>query len=257
LTISQTHVSNWVQGGESSQAIHSDLDIKADYLEDNTQWQNEVKYKLGLTSNKLVKENDEEINDMRINEDLFELRSQYGYKVGKKWDYGILLKLRTQIFNGYSAGDLEKKEPKSAFLSPGNVTIAAGMNYKTGEKNSFTLLISPATGELTMVIDTAKINQTQFSIDEDKRVRFDIGGSLTSTLSMQIYKDIKLTSSAYLFYDYFEKNNKIKFYQDLTVDMRLNVFLSIRITANFRYYENETHKLQAKEDMGLSFRYIF
>jgi hypothetical protein len=133
---------------------------------------------------------------------------------------------------------LEKKEPISAFLSPGYITLAAGMNYKTEETDKFTLtlLISPATGELTMVIDTAKIDQTQFSIDENKKTEFNIGASLTNTLSLQIYKDIKLTSSAYLFYDYFEKNNKIKFYQDLTVDMRITVFFFFLKTEDFRYF---------------------
>lgn len=257
LTFSQTYIKNWVQGGESSQALQSDLNIKGKYTEDNTQWQNEMRQKVGLLAYKMLNEKGDEIQNTRINEDLFELSSQYSYKAGKKWDYSLLFKLRTQLFNGYSAGDWEKKEPKSAFLSPGYVTMAAGMSYKTGKNDNFTLLIAPVTGEIVMVINTAKVNQTQFSIDKDSKAKFDLGASLTNSFSGQISKDIKVNSSAYLFYDYFEKNDKIKFYQDLTIEMRINVFLSVRITANFRYYENELRKLQVKENMGISFRYTF
>ena len=256
LTFSQTFIKNWVQGGESSQSLQSDLNIKAKYTEGNTQWNNELRQKVGLVSYK-ANNDGKEIHNTRINEDLFELSSQYGYKASKKWDYGLLFKLRTQLFNGYSAGDFDKKNPISAFLSPGYVTLAAGMNFKAGKNNNFTLLVAPVTGEVVMVIDTAKINQTQFSIDKNRRSKIDIGGSLTNSFSWQINKDYKITSSIYLFYDYFEKVNKVKFYQDLIVDMRINVFLSVRLTANFRYYESETRKLQLKENMGLSFRYIF
>jgi len=257
LTFSQTFIKNWVQGGESSQSLQSDLNIKAKYSEDNTQWNNELRQKVGLLSYKTINEQGKESHNTRINEDLFELSSQYGYKAGKKWDYGLLFKLRTQLFNGYLAGDTEKKEPISAFLSPGYVTLAAGMNFKAGKNNNFAVLIAPVTGEVVMVIDTVKINQTHFSIDKKRRSKIDVGGSLTNSFSWQFDKDYKITSSIYLFYDYFEKENKIKFYQDLIIDVRINVFLSIRITANFRYYENELHKLQVKENMGLSFRYIF
>jgi hypothetical protein len=100
LTVSQTYVNNWVQGGESSQSFQSDLDINAIYSKDHTQWHNEIKYKIGFLSNKIIKETGEEIDNTRINEDMFEFRSQYGYQVGKKWDYGLMFKLHTQIFNG-------------------------------------------------------------------------------------------------------------------------------------------------------------
>jgi len=258
LTYAQTYINNWVQGGESSQSLQSDLNIKASYSEDNTQWHNEIRHKLGLLSYKIKDESTgKEKNDTRINEDLLEFHSQYGYKASKKWNYGLLLKLRTQIFNGYAAGDTEKKEPKSAFLSPGYLTLAAGMNYKTGKKNSFSVLIAPVTGEVTMVLDTVKINQTQYSIDPSRKAKFDLGASLTNSFSWQIINDVKLTTSGYLFYDYIQKENKIKCYQEIILDLRINVFLSARVTVNFRYFQNELDKLQTKENMGISFRYIF
>jgi hypothetical protein len=60
-----------------------------------------------------------------------------------------------------------------------------------------------------------------------------------------------------VFYDYFEKEDKVQADWDMILDMRINVFLSARIVNNFRYYENESMKLQVRESMSISFRYNF
>ena len=261
LTFAQTYIKNWVQGGESSQSLQSDLKVSANYSYENVTWKNELRHRVGLLSYKLIEhdaetETTKERSHTRINEDVLELKSQYGYKASKHWDYGLLFKLYTQLFKGFPEGDIAKEEPISAFFSPGYITLAAGMNLKAGKNNNFTLLLAPVTGEITMVLND-DVDKTLFSIDADKSTKFDVGASLTNTFQLQIDKDFKIMSSAYLFYDYFDKENKIKSYWDLIAEMRINVFLSVRITANFRYYENELHKLQTKQNMGLSFRYIF
>jgi len=260
LTIAQTYIKNWVQGGESSQSFQSDLTLTAKYSYDNVNWKNELRHRVGLLSYKQIdydfdNETSKEMHQTRFNEDVFELKSQYGYKASKKWDYGLLFKLYTQFFKGYLEGDFVKEEPISAFLSPGYITLAAGMNYTTGKNSNFALLISPVTGEITMVL-SSEIDKTLFSIEQNRHTKFDVGASLTNTFQWQIDNDFKVISSAYLFYDYFEKEKKIKTYWDLILEMRINVYFSVRITANFRYYENELYKLQTKQNMGLAFRYI-
>jgi len=72
-----------------------------------------------------------------------------------------------------------------------------------------------------------------------------------------VLKDIKLTSAMNVFYDYFKKEDKVQAEWDLILDMKINVFLTTRISTNFRYYQSESSKLQARENLSIAFRYQF
>ena len=258
ISFSQAHVNNWVQGGQSSQSLLSDLRINAIYTEEKSKWENGIIHKLGLISYKLeTPSSSGKKHNTQINDDLLDISSKYGVNATKKWYYSLLFNMRTQLFNGYAASDVEKDNVISAFMSPAYLTLAAGMDLKAGKNDNFTLLISPLTAKVTMVLDTAKVDQTRYSIENDKRTKFLSGGSITNKFSWQINKGIKISSAANFFYDYFEKENKIQADWDFILDMRINVFLSTRFTTNFRYYQNESRSLQTRENMSISFRYNF
>ena len=108
-----------------------------------------------------------------------------------------------------------------------------------------------------MVLDTAKIDQTRYSIEEDKKSIFLSGASFQNNFTLNIAQDIKLTSAMNVFYDYFAKEERVQAEWDLILDMRINVFLSTRITTNFRYYQSESSKLQARENLSVALRYQF
>lgn len=247
IQFSQAYLKNWAKGGQNSVSLLSDLRIKAIYQKGKNQWENGVVHKLGIISS--------QGSLSRVNDDLIELNSKYGISASKNWYYSFLFNLKTQFFNGYASNDQMKETPISAFMAPGYFTLAVGMDFKKGK--DFTLLISPVTSKLTVVLDTAKVDQTRYNIAEDKRSEFLTGGSLINNFSWQINKEIKFTSSANIFYDYFEKENKVQAEWDMILDMRINVFLSTRITTNFRYYENESEKIQIRENMSIAFRYNF
>lgn len=246
IQFSQAYLKNWAKGGQNSVSLLSDLRIKAVYEEGKTQWENSAIHKLGIiqTQGSLS----------RVNDDLIDIASKYGINASKRWYYSFLFNLKTQFFYGYSRNDALKEKPISGFMSPGYFTLAAGMDFK---KKNFTLMISPVTSKLTVVLDTAKIDQRRYNIPEDKRSEILTGGSLINNFSWQINKEMKFTSATNIFYDYFEKKDKVQADWDMILDMRINVFLSTRIVANLRYYENESRKLQMRENMGISFRYNF
>ncbi|MDR2911391.1 MAG: DUF3078 domain-containing protein [Bacteroidales bacterium] len=256
ISFSQVFVKNWVTGGQSSQSLLSDLRLSANYADGKTTLENSIIHRLGLISYKLEEPSEAgEMHNTQINEDLLELNNKYGLQAGKQWYYSLLFNLKTRIFNGYDANDINKETPISAFMAPADLTIAAGMDYKT--PNNFSLLISPITGKMTMVLDTATVDQTKYGIEENKRVSFQFGASITNRFSWQITQDIILTSAMNLFYNYIDKENRLKNDWDLIVDMRINIFLSARITANLKYYENESKDIQIRENMSVAFRYNF
>jgi hypothetical protein len=179
IQISQAYLKNWARGGQNSVSLLSDLRIKAVYTEDKVQWENNAIHKLGILSS--------EGSKSRVNDDLLELSSKYGVNASQKWYYSLLFNFKTQFFNGYARTDVDKKSPISAFMAPAYFSLAAGMDYKA---KNFTLMISPLTSRMTVVLDTAKIDQRRYSIPEDKRSLFLTGGSFQNNLIWNITKEI-------------------------------------------------------------------
>ncbi|TCO03636.1 DUF3078 domain-containing protein [Natronoflexus pectinivorans] len=246
IQFSQAYLSNWARGGQNSVALLSDLRLSAIYKDDNVEWENTAVHKLGIISSEGAKS--------RVNDDLIELMSKYGVKSTEKWYYSLLFNFRTQFFEGFLASDTEKENPISAFMAPAYFSLAAGMDYRVKD---FTLLLSPLTSRMTVVLDTAKINQTRYNIDADKKSNFLTGGSLQNNFRWKLAEDMTFTSRMNVFYDYFAKDENIQAEWDLVLDMRINVFLSTRLTGSFRYYESESSKLQIRQGLSLSFRYNF
>jgi hypothetical protein len=246
VQFSQIYLENWVSGGQSYISLLSDLSLSAVYSLDKVEWENSVTHEIGFYTGDGI--------DARISDDEFDISSKYGLNASKKWFYSLLFTLETQFFRGYSSSDYEKETPTSAFMSPGYFSIAAGMDYKT---TNFTLLLSPVTSRLTVVADTALIDQTDYSLDEDEKMQFLTGVSLQNDFTWQMNDDMKLVSALNIFYDYFETDEKIQAEWDMTFDLKINVFLSTQIVSKLRYYESESSKIQAKESLSVSFSYNF
>ncbi len=246
IQFAQSYLENWVKGGQSTISLLSDLRLNILYKENKVEWESQIIHKIGVMSDDEIKK--------RINDDLIDISSKYGVAATKKWFYSLLFNFKSQFFNGYDKSDVEKENPISAFFAPAYFSMAAGMDYKT---KNFTILLSPVTVRATVIADTAKIDQTRYSIPEGKKSLFYTGGSFQNNLTWDITKDVQLTSALNVFYDYLEKENKVQADWDMILDMKINVFLSARIVSSIRYYENESDKLQLKEGLSISFRYNF
>ncbi len=250
VQVSQVYLSNWAKGGESSLSILSDLRVKAIYKMDKYTWENYAIHKIGFVGQEETKG--------RINDDAIELNSKFGLNASKKWYYSGYTNFKTQFFNGYSKSDIEKETPISAFMSPAYWTFAVGMDFKV-TKNKFTLMISPLTSKLSMVLDTAKVDQTRYKIAEDKKVKALNGGSIVNSFSWKVNEDFHLSSRLSAFYEYFARNDEEKqvhFEWEAILNMKINVWLSARLLGHMRYFSNESDKMQFKENLSLSFRYI-
>jgi hypothetical protein len=246
VQLSQAYADNWVKGGENSVSLLSDLRIQARYKKNNVEWESYAIHKLGILQTEKKKG--------RINDDLIELNTKYGLKAGKKWFYSGLFNFKTQFFDGYKKNDVDKETPISGFMAPGYVTMALGMDYK--EKN-FTLMLLPFTNKLTIVADTAKFDQTRYDVDPEKKTDNMGGASLVNKFKWEMSKDFNLTSKLDFFYEYMQRDNQIQAEWELILDMKINIFLSTRVSTYLRYYSNESEKLQLREIMSISFNYKF
>lgn len=251
VQLSQAHLANWAKGGESSVSLSSDLRAKAIYKKKKHEWESYITHKVGVLST------DDERG--RINDDLIELNSKYGLNASKKWYYSFLFNFKTQFFHSYAKNDIEHETPLSGFMAPAYLTFALGMDFKEGKK--FTLLLSPITSKLTMVLDTAKFDQTRYKIDSDKKVDMLTGLSVVSRLEQRISREIKVTSKLDAFYEYLSKDEdndrQVQIDWEVILDMRINRFLSTRLLTEVKYFTNESSRVQYKENFNIAFRYTF
>lgn len=245
LGFTQGYVGNWAGGGESSISGLLDIDAFANYKKGNISWENKLGYRYGL-----VKIGDED--GFRKNEDLFELETKLGIKAIKKWYYSAYFSMKTQFFNGFNYPDREK--PISSFLAPGYFMFSVGMDYKPSSKLS--VLISPLTGKYTVVCDTNKVDQTKYGIAKGDKVKKETGAYIKGTHRWEITSDIKLLNEAGLFTNYEKNPENVDLNWKMTLEMKVNYFITTKIFTHMIYDNDVLNKLQFKEilSVGISYR---
>lgn len=246
LQFSQLYVNNWIKGGENSAALLHDFRCKAIFEKGRSQWESSFTSKLGLTYTSTLRG--------RVSDDLFDLSSKYGFKAVNKWYYSFLGTFKTQLFRNYSSSDIEKENPKSKLLSPAYVQLIFGMDYK---RENLSILLSPYTGIITLVADTAMIDQTSYGISENKKANFVNGFSITANWKKTIIYGIYYTTKLELFYEYFRKDGNKRFDWENIIDVQINRFLSTRFLVELRYFDNESDHFQVKENFSIAFKYSF
>lgn len=246
LQVSQTYLSNWAKGGESSINLSSDLRFKAIYKNKKHEWESSGIHKIGiLTSGETGR---------RLSDDIIEISSKYGHKAANNWYYSFLTTFKTQFFYGYAKNDTEKKTPLSGFMSPAYMQYIIGMDYK---RDGLSILLSPLTSIVTVVSDTAKIDQTRFKIAEDKKSNVINGFSVTTNWKWNITREITYNTRMELFYQYMSKDGQKRFDWENILDLRVNRFLSTRVLLQLRYFDNESAKFQVRENINIAFKYTF
>ncbi len=246
LQFSQLLVSNWIKGGENSVSLLHDLRIKANYAKGRTTWENSLINKIGFTYTQALK--------TRVSDDALDLSSKYGFNAVNKWYYSFLYTFKTQLFRNYSSSDTEKEKPLSKFMSPAYMQLIVGMDYK---RDNLSLLLSPYTGIVTVVADTAMVDQTKYGIEEGRKSNFINGFSITFNWKKNIVYGIDYTTRLEMFYEYFRKDGDKRFDWENVIDVQINRFLSTRLLLELRYFDNESNRFQVKEHHSISFRYTF
>jgi hypothetical protein len=246
LQLTQAYLNNWVKGGESSVNLSSDLRFKAIYKNNKHEWESSGIHKIGiLTSGETGR---------RLSEDLVDLSSKYGLKAANNWYYSFLTTFKTQLFYGYAASDTKKEKPLSGFLSPAYMQFIVGMDYK---RDGLSILLSPLTSIVTVVNDTAKIDQTRFKIPANKKSTSMNGFSITTNWKKNFTREISYTTRMELFYQYQAKDGQKRFDWENILDLKVNRYLSTRVLLQLRYFDNESDKFQIRENINIAFKYSF
>lgn len=262
LNLSQTSLTNWAAGGENSVAWNLYLNASANYKKDKWSWDNALVTDFGKTftsSNKWLKSVD------KLN-----LSTKVGRQVSKHWSVSALGDFLTQFARGYDAatnpnvaGNRDKYI--SDILSPGYLTVALGADYKPNEDLS--VLLSPATGKMTFVLDRKLSDAGAFGVKPGKKVLTELGALAVANYKRKLAENISLVTKLTLFTAYDESFGNIDVNWDMMLAFKINKFLTTTLTTNLVYDDDiksvdksgvsRGPKVQFREVLGLGLAYSF
>lgn len=251
LQMTQTAMSeNWHKGGENNMTLYSDHKLEIKRYDENklTTFETVMQVKLGLYYTA-----SDTIHPTRVNDNQFLLDVKYGYKAWKKWYYSTQMTFKTPLFNLYSANS---HTVKSAFLSPAELNVSIGMDFKFENKKktfSYSLMLAPLSYNLKYV-HHEKVDVTKYGIERDHRSLNQLGASLTSKLEWKITKDISWASRLYAFTSY---ESVLGEYEN-TFTFRVNRYFSAKIMFYPRFDDHTDSRVwQMKEMLTFGFNYIW
>lgn len=257
-TFSQAYFDNWAPGGENSFALNSRVNLFSKYQLNKVLWENNLDLAYGFTKQKST--------GFRKNDDLFDFTSQFGFKASKKWYYSAILNIKSQFSTGYDYAS-DSVDTISDFLSPLNMNLAVGMDYKPNEQ--FSVFLSPVNLKFIYVKDTNYSSRN--SIKDGENLKTEFGFIAKIKYRKEIIENIDFLTKLDIFYDYLESNitlyngsERIKYpYISWEVLINMKVFkaLSVNLNTHLIYDENfrqldedgnvKNPKIQFKEVFGL------
>jgi len=223
LMVNQAAFANWAKGGNSSIALTTDVKARANYAVGNIRWDNSFWLVYGVQKIELL--------NLRKSQDKIEIRSSLSHKAFKNFDYSIGASLLTQGFKGYSYPN--DSVPVSTFMAPGTMQIDVGMVYRPNPK--MMIKVSPVTGKFTAILDTVLIDQTKYGLKEGQKVRSELGAQVYIDHKTVLFKNINLSNQVILFTNYLYHPEKVDIDWRLSLDLKVNKFITTTIKTNLIY----------------------
>jgi hypothetical protein len=223
LGISQTSLTNWAAGGQSSFSGNGLLNLFAHLKKEKGLWENYLDIGYGMMK--------QGKDDLQKTDDKIEFTSKYGRNITEKWYLAGLFNFKTQFADGYNYPNDSVKI--SDLLSPGYFLGAIGADYRPGE--NFTVFIAPITGRFTVVTDQELSDAGEFGVDPGENVYSEFGGYIRMYLKHDIMKNITFQTKLDLFTNYLNNPQNIDVNWDVLLSMKVNEFISATLSTNLIY----------------------
>jgi hypothetical protein len=256
LHLSQVSLSNWIGGGNSSVSGIGKFDYNAIYEKGRLQWDNTLKTGYGL-----MKEGESSVVK---NEDKLELNSKLGVELNNEHLlYSSFVNFMTQYTPGYKYPNTTDKI--SGFFAPAYLTVATGLDYQPSE--AFSLFFTPLSAKFTFVADDSLSNAGAFGVEPGEKVRAELGATVKGEYKATIMPNVDLMTSLSLFSNYFNNPQNIDVNWDVTLNMKINDYLSASFSTNLIYDHdilipiddqgNTGRRIQLKQVLGVGLSYSF
>lgn len=282
LNTSQTYLSNWAAGGQSSITFGGLLDVFANMKKGKNAWDNSLQLAHGILL--------QDVDSRAIKtDDKIDLTSKYGRQASNKWFYAGLFNFKTQLAPGYEiVGGLPNYNNKiSNLLSPGFMLLSLGMDYKPSDKLS--VFMSPLTYRMILVMDDDLARVGAFGVQKEElgtdglvvtpfeNIRTEFGGYGRVIFKTDVVKNVSYNTKLELFLNYLDQPQNVDVSWENLISMKVNEYISAFIATHMIYDDNTIINkgvktvdqfgtplsydlgpgLQFKEVFGLNFSYKF
>lgn len=231
LHFSQHGISdNWYQGGESTNALNSEIRLTANYNDkQKVQFENLLEIKVGF-----ITAPSDTVHKYKTNADLFRLNSKLGVRAVQNLYYTLSAEFQTQFFSNYKTNT---NDLISAFFSPANLKLSLGLDYKLN-KNKYTLSLlgNPLSWRYVYLANDKIVNPSQFNVKAgDKRASL-FGSEITANLTWKILENLTYRSK----FDYFTTYEKVILNWENTFEFKFNRYLSTKVFLHGRFDDGVT-----------------
>lgn len=256
LKFTQNYFSdNWHQGGENNYSFLGLLTLNANYdNKQNIQWENRLEMRLGFQT---TGESDK-YHSLKPTDNLLRLTTKLGYKAYKTLFYTTQVQAYTQIVPLY---DTNSDNLRTDFLSPLNLTVSVGLDYKFATKNNKfrgNIYMAPCAYNMRYVknVDLA----TRHGIEKGHHAYHNFGPSVTINAYWQIAKNLSWKSRMYWISNFDYTNIE----WENTFDFTINKYISATLfvypkfdDSSSRYRSESGSFFMMKEwlSLGLNYRW--
>lgn len=224
INTSQTSLTNWAAGGQSSLSLNTLLSVYLNYQKNKMFWENTLD--LGYGS---IKQNKE--SGWRKTDDKIDLASKMGIKATEKLYYAALLNFKTQMAPGYHFPDDSTRISK--FLAPGYWISAIGIDYKPND--NFDAFIAPLTLKATFVNDPDLSNAGAFGIEPGNKAFGEFGGYIRLSGKKELMENIAFQTKLDLFSNYLNHPQNIDVNWETLLSMKVNKYISASLSTHLIY----------------------
>lgn len=238
LGSSQTSLTNWAAGGESSVALNGLISVYVRYKSARGVWENNLDMGYGT-----LRQGDEK--NWRKSDDKIDFTSKYGQKAFGKVYYAALVNFKTQMANGYNYPN--DSVPISKFMAPAYILGAIGLDYRPNDK--FTAFVAPITSKTTIVNDKTLADAGSFAVDSGNTSITELGGYARIFFQLKLMENISLQSKVDLFSNYLKNPQNIDVSWEALLSMKVNKYISATLSTHL-LYDHDIDILVDKNDNG-------
>ena len=226
VNLSQGTLRNWAAGGdEFALSINSILSLYAFYKEGRRSWDNTFDLNFGYVNTTSL--------GARKNDDRIDFLSKYGYALNDKLNVATLFNFRSQLLKGYNYPDDTTRILTSDFLSPANVLISLGFDYKPTE--SFSVFFSPVTARLIVVSDDSLSAKGSYGVKPGRNSKTEFGAFATAAYIREFNKIVAFKSRLDLFSNYRHQPKNIDIFWTNLLSLKMTKALSVSWNVDLIY----------------------
>ena len=248
--ITQNYVTdNWYQGGSSSFAGLGIAKGQVSYIRERFTWENTGEWRIGGSTVSA-----DSLHKVNTTDDLFRIYSKAHLRIISKLFTSLSAELETRLLPTYKSNSMELK---SAPFSPFRFNAAFGIDYKPVK--GLSISVSPVSYKVIHIMDTVRVNPTDFGLDEHQRTQHNIGSSMRVEYVWKPVREVNIESKFYLYTNY----QNVEVDLEVNCDFIINRFLSARLMLHPRYdstviKEGDTKaKMQFRELLSIGFSHRF